>query len=733
MNTPTVSRRGFLKRSGFLTISFAMLPAVPAIAQEANRRREGEANLDSRIRLNADGTVMIFTGKIELGQGMRTAMAQIAAEELDIAVNRVRVTMADTGATPNEGSTVASMSIQQSGMALRSAAAEAKQILLEMAAETLKVPLDRLTVRDGTITARDAQSSTTYWQLLGGKRINRRATGAVTIKKPEQHTVVGQSVPRLEIPDIVTGRAIFVQDLKLPGMLHARVLRPPTYGATLKSLATDEVTTMPGVVKIVRDGSFAAVITEREEQAIWALQRLRGLAEWSDGQDMPAFKDLRQHLRTNAAEPQMVRNVGNVDEAWNAAKHRVETTYSRPYHMHASIGPSCSVAHLQGNELTVWSHTQGVFALRQTLANLLGMPTEKVRVIGAFAAGCYGHNGADDAAGDAALLAKAMPGRPIRVQWMREDEHAWEPYAPAMIFGVRGGVDEAGNIVAWDYTIYSDSHGARPGGDAAALLPAWSLAQPRRNGRGRGVGGGTRNADPLYALPNQRIAARYCPGPLRTSAMRGLGAYANLFAIESFMDELAHKAGVDPVAFRLRHLRNDRARAVIEAAAKAFGWDRKLPEGRGRGIGFSQYKNSASYLAVCAEVDVQMPDAEIRLKRLVAAVDAGQVINPDGLRNQIEGGMIQSASQTLLEQVTFDRRRVTSRDWNTYPILRFDQAPLTEVVVLDRPELPPLGAGEAAAGPTAAAIANAVFNATGRRVRDLPLTSDRIRSTQEQA
>jgi CO/xanthine dehydrogenase Mo-binding subunit len=355
------------------------------------------------------------------------------------------------------------------------------------------------------------------------------------------------------------------------------------------------------------------------------------------------------------------------------------------------------------------------------------MPPEKVRVIGSFGAGCYGHNGADDVAADAALLARVVSGRPVRVQWSRNDEHTWEPYGSAMMIDLAGALDSAGNIIAYDAQLWSDTQSTRPGGDPSALMPAWHLAEPRKMRRGGGlIGGASRNSEPLYDIANQRIIGHSFAGPLRVSALRGLGAYANVFAMECFMDELAHVAGADPVEFRLRHLKNPRATAVTEAAAKAFGWKDLRVANRGKGIAFSQYKNHATYCAVCVEVEVNPADGVVCLLRMVAAADAGQVINPDGLRNQIEGGMIQSASWTLREQVTFNRRGITSFDWHSYPIIDFSEAPSTQVIVLDRPDQPPLGAGEAAQGPTGAAIANAIFSATGRRVRDLPITPQKI-------
>ncbi|HEX2973180.1 MAG TPA: molybdopterin cofactor-binding domain-containing protein, partial [Tepidisphaeraceae bacterium] len=596
MSTHRASRREFLKGTGCLLVGFNMLPADALAAQEGRRARlpgslSGWPDVDSWLRINADGTITVLTGKMEIGQGIRTAVAQIAAEELDVAIGRVRVTIADTGVTPNEGYTAASMSIESSGMAIRSAAAEARQMLLELAGQKLNAGIDRLEVSDGTIRDRAEQGSVTYWDLLGGKRLQRKASGTAPIKRPEQHTVVGKPVERLEIPDMITGRPVYVQDMRLPGMLHGRILRPPSYSAVLQSIPEAEVAVMEGILKVVRDGSFVGVIAQREEQAVWAVERLKLQAKWKESEQMPAFRGFYAQIRKLPVKDSTVREVGKVEEAMRSAKTRVEATYIRPYHMHASIGPSCAIAQLADGQMTVWTHSQGPYPLRATLANLLGMPAEKIRAIGVPGSGCYGHNGADDVAADAALLARALPGKPIRVQWSREDEHRWEPYGSAMMFDVRGGLDENGNIVAWDYLLWSDMHGGRPGGDASAFLAARYLANPREPRRGLSVGGGSRNSEPLYDLPNQRIIARAFHGPLRVSSLRGLGAYGNIFALESFMDELAHAGKVDPVAFRLRHLRDPRGRAVIEAAAKAGQWGTQRPVGRGLGFAFARYKN----------------------------------------------------------------------------------------------------------------------------------------------
>ena len=711
-----MTRRDFFKGTGALIVGFALFPHARTVAERLPGSLSRHPGIDSWLRINADGTVTVLTGKIELGQGIVTAIAQIAAEELDVAVTRVRVIMADTRQTPDEQYTVGSRSVEQSGVAMRAAAAEAKMFLLQRASEKLDAPVERLEVRDGTVRVSGGEARVSYWELLGGKRFEIEASGRGKIKDPGEHTIVGRPIERLDIPAIVTGGSVYVQNLRMDGMLHARVLRPPGYGARLQEIGRG-VEEMPGVVKLVVDGSFAGVIAEREEQAIRAWEALRRLAKWSPGPELQGAENLYEHLSKLPVETEEVAKHGDVESALREGV-RLEATYRRPYHMHGSIGPSCAVAELRDGRLKIWTHSQGVFPLRKSLSELLPLAEEKIDVIGVQGSGCYGHNGADDVAADAALFAMRLPGRPIRVQWMRDDEHAWEPYGSAMILQLRASLTDAGRISAWNCELWSDAHATR--GD----LLAGRYVGKRRGEPSRGfLGGAHRNAEPLYELPNRRITAHYLRGPLRVSALRSLGAYANVFAIESFMDELAGKAGIDPVKFRLEHLRDERARVVLRRTAEMLGWKNERLPGN-TGIAFARYKNTATYCGVGFEVAIEA--GRLRLVRAVSAVDAGLVINPDGLANQIEGGIIQSASWTTKEQVRFDRHGVTSRDWDTYPILRFSEVPLVEVAVLDRPDEPPLGAGEASQGPASAAIANAVYRATGKRVRDLPITPDRL-------
>ncbi|MEX2208877.1 MAG: molybdopterin cofactor-binding domain-containing protein [Myxococcota bacterium] len=700
-----------------------------------------QPELDTWLRIESDRTVTLRTGKVELGQGLKTAIARIGAEELDVSLARIRVETADSARGPNELMTVGSMSLEESGNAIRRVAAEARQYLLELAAQRLRVPIGRLEVDDGTVSVRggSADLRTSYWELLGGRDFARRVTGEAVAKRPEQHRIVGKPGPRIDLRAKLTGGA-FLHDLAKPGLLFGRVLRPPSPGARLEALDDAEVRALPGVRAVVRDGSFVGVVAEREEQALHAHERLASLARWRETPSLPGHPHALEHLLAQPRQSFPVNDgtparapVPPYAPAANAHS-TLAARYLRPYQMHASIGPSAALAQQTGDELTVWSHSQAVPILRHALARSLGIAPEQVRVIHADGAGCYGHNGADDVALDAALLARAVPGAPVRVQWSREDEHAWEPYGPAMAIDLRASLDAGGRVLDWSHEVASFTHMGRaiPARGASNLVADWhrepALPPIRSEPRLEPHAGIHLNADPLYVFPNKRVVKHFVEGPaLRVSSTRGLGAYANVFAIESFVDELALAAGADPLAFRLAHLQDPRARAVLESAAARAGWRKPAADGRGQGLGFARYKNAKCYAAVVVELEVDAANGAIRLLRAVIAADAGEVVDPDGLVNQLEGGFIQSASWTLWEEVRFDRTRITSRDWDSYPILRFSEVPEIETVLLDRPGSPFLGAGEATQGPTPAAIANAIAHATGARLRRIPFTPQRVR------
>jgi len=683
--------------------------------------------LDRWVTINADGTVTVRTGKVEIGQGIVSAMAQVAAEELDVAYSRIRMMPVDTALSPNEGSTSGSRSVEEGGGALRQACAEVRDLLLQAAARKLDASLESLTVEDGAVRARSG-GAVTYWQLAPEVSLAREATGQVRPKPADELKMVGKTLPRLDLPAKISGAA-FIQDLEFPGMLHGRVVRPPSYRARLVALDDASVRAMPGVQVVVREGSFIGLVAAREEQAIGAMKALARAAQWEERESLPDEIAIHDFLQAQPAEDEVLAEkiTGSV-----VKQASLEATYTRPYLAHASIAPSCSVAWWRDGRLEVWSHSQAIFGLRDELAKILKLPADRVIARHADGAGCYGHNGADDVALDAALLARAAEGRPVRVQWMREDEFAWEPFGPAMVVKLCGALDIAGGVAVWREEIWGNRHLTRPGRHPnPGLLAAWHLEQgfepPPAVDMPLAMGGGSqRNAVPYYDFPDARVVNHaVTPMPLRVSTLRALGAHLNVFAIESFMDELAHAAGADPVEFRLRHLADDRARAVVRAAADRAGWrtGAKGDGTRGRGIGFARYKNIGDYVAVIAEVAVE---ESVRVTRVVAAVDCGRVVNPDGVINQAEGGIIQAVSWTLKEQVRFDRTRITTRNWEDYPILTFDEVPEIEVVLADRPEQPWLGVGEGMMGPTAAAVANAVFNAMGVRVRDMPLTRGRV-------
>ena len=741
MNAPVAalspSRRLFLQTGGALVVGFALTPRglLAQAAQPAKAKLPGSLGkapyLDAWIAIGGDGAVTVFTGKAELGQGIKTALIQCAAEELDIAPQTITIVAADTERTANEGYTAGSHSMQDSGTAILNAAAQVRALLVELATTRLNVPADQLHARSGAVLADDGRS-VAYKDLVTGQELHRLAQPQSPLKEPKSYAVIGQPMRRVDIPGKVSGAPIYVQDLRPEGMLHARVVRPPNYGAELLAVDIAAVEKLPGVVQVVRDGNFLAVAAQGEFQAIEAMNVLAAVAQWRTVLQLPEEKTIHQFLKRLPAQDTVIANTGNPAAP---GLHTLRATYTRPYLSHGSIGPSCAVALYQANKLTVWTHSQGVYPLRGSLADMMGLRPEQVHCIHVEGSGCYGHNAADDAAADAALVARAIPGRPIRLQWMREQEHTWEPFGPAMVSDVSAALDGNGKIVAWNYEVWSNTHSTRPGGPAGNLLAAQYLAKPFQPPAPREIpmpeGGGDRNAIPLYTIPNAHVTDHFIPQmPLRVSALRTLGAYHNVVAVESFMDELAAAAKADPVEFRLAHLQDPRARDVITKVAQEFGWkkDDARPRGRGRGFAFARYKNLAAYCAVAVELTVERESGEVRLGRIVSAVDSGQAVNPDGIRNQIEGAIVQSASWTLYETVTFDRSEITSHDWSTYPILRFPQAPESVAVhVIDRPGEKFLGTGEAGQGPAGAAVANAVADAIGVRLRDLPLTAERIK------
>jgi len=727
-------RRRAMLSAGALLVGFSLLPqraraefnamGVPPVANKALAGSlKTNPMLDAWIKIAADGKATVFTGKVELGTGVRTALLQIAAEQLDLNPAEITFITGDTGRTPNEGYTAGSHTIADSGTALLHAAAQVRALLIQGAASRLKADAAKLVTRNGVIIAPDGRSMH-YGEAVRGVDLHRAAQVKSPLKDASSYSVIGRSLPRVDIPAKLTGGASYVQDLRLPHMVHARVVRPPSYGARLLSADIAGVQRMAGVLKVLVDGNYLAVIARDEWLCILAMRALSSSAKWAGGAPLPRAADIHATLR---ALPAQDITVENKKSAAAPAVLTLKNRYTKQYVLHGSIGPSCAVAHLADGHLTVWTHTQGVFPLRAAIAEMLSMPPDAVRCIHTEGSGCYGQNGADDVAADAALIARAMPGLPVRVQLMRDQENQWEPYAPAISSELSASLDASGKICDWHYELWSGSHNERPG-NAGKLIPAQLLAKPFTPSPSEPMplpeGGGDRNAAPLYAFANSKVMNHFLPKtPLRTSAMRSLGAHLNLFAIEGMMDELAAAAHADPVAFRLRHMEDARARDVINRAARQFGWDqRKRRPDHGFGFAFGQYKNLMAYVALAVEIRVDRSTGAVHILRVTAAVDCGQGVSPDGIRNQVEGGLLQSASWTLYERLQFGPEGIGSIDWASYPIMRYSNVPArVEVVLIDRPGAPFLGVAEAAQGPMAGALGNALADATGKRRRDLPL------------
>ncbi len=679
------------------------------------------------IRFDPDRSVHLSVGKVEIGQGILTALTQIAAEELDVPLSAIRILSGDTDRAPDEGNTTSSLSVEVGGGSVRLVSAEVRARMIARLAQRLNCGTGEITVVDGAFFRAGTPTGQDYWSLAPEVDLTRAADGGAAPKPVAAYRLVGTSVPRVDLPAKVAGAA-FIQDMVRPDLLHARILRQPSRGARLASLDEAAIRRAArGEVRILRHGNFVALLSPDETVAQRAAVSAPDHATWDNARRLtPA----QQEAAWLVGQPSDDRVIG--DPLPPAAGEVVEARYSRPYIAHASIGPSCALAELRGGHLSVWSHSQGVYPLRAALARVLERKEATISVHHVQGAGCYGHNGADDAALDAAIIATLVPDRCIRVQWRREEEFGFEPLGSAMVVTTRTVLDGAGKPVDWTTEIWSGSHVQRPamGGNLLAheALPT-PAPDPRPTDPSEAAGGGgTRNGIPHYAIPARRILHHLVPGaPIRTSALRGLGAIANVFALESFMDELAARAGADPVAYRLALLDpSPRAARVIARAAAMAGWEQRGTGGNGRGlgIGFAQYKNRSAYAAVVAEVEV---DQEVRLRRVWCAADAGLVVNPDGMRNQLEGGILQAASFTLKEQITFGETGVSSVDWETYPILRFSEVPETIACeLIDAPEERSLGVGECTLGPTAAAIGNAVAHALGTRIRDMPFTRERI-------
>lgn len=730
------TRRRFLKNIGYISIGFSLFSSCVAENDftmaprkvydgdlPVSMKRAGKVN--SWLEILADGRIRVFSGKVELGQGIRTAVRQVAAEELDMELEKVEVYLAETGVTPNEGYTAASASIKNSAMSVRYAAATARKLILSLASEKLNEAIDNLTLLNGIIRSKGSKKSLTIQELLNGTQIETEVTFPILVKSKKEYKYVGKAIPRMDIPKIVSGELIYIQDLRFPDMVHARVVRPPNYKSKLLSIDDSQLkNSVAGVIKTVVNGNFVGVITESEFQSIKAEQFLKKHTKWSIPEIFPKNEKLYYYIRQIADAPKIIRNDGNVKEEFGK-RQTFTSTFTKPYIKHGSVGPACAIAMYDREILHIWSHSQGIYPLREAIASMLQMDKEKIHIVGVPGAGCFGHSTADDAAADASLLALAYPGKHIRVQWSHNDEFSFDPYGSAIIAVVEACLDNSGKIQAWKSSIWTDSHSTRPNKDGGTLLAARYLKNPIEMQSKGYLAGGHRNGTPYYNIPHLQLNAHYFDGPLRVSSLRSLGAFANIFAIESFMDELAEKAGKDVLDFRLEHLDDKRALDIIHKV-KDLTISENIDEGEGIGYGFMRYKNTDAYASVAAKASIDLVNGHVSIIKLWAAVDVGEVINMDGIKNQIEGGMIQAASWTLKEQVMFNDVKVTSTDWSSYPVFRYSDTPEVEVAVINRPNLPAIGGGEVVLPPTSAAIANAVYKACGKRIYDLPITPQKI-------
>ena len=743
-----ISRRRFIKGSGTLVVSFSLFrPASKILAQSgAAAPSEPQAtSLDSWLAVNADETITVYTSKVDLGTGVITSLSQIVAEELDTPFDRMRMETGDTEQTIDQAATVGSQTIRRAGPQLRQAAAAAREALLKLAAARLNVPVDKLVVTDGVVSVSgNSLQKVSYGQLVGGKRFNVtiEATGTggdmkvapqAKAKDPKDYKIVGTSVRRVELPAKFTGEFVYTHDVRVPGMLHGRVVRPPVVNSKPTSIDESSIKDIPGIVKVVQEGNFVGVVATTEWSAIRAAKALK--VTWSaPTSKLPANpEELYSFLKnTKSARDTAASEKGNVDGAFSNAHKTFEATYHWPFQLHGMIGPSCAVADVQGNKATIWSGSQGTFRTRQNVAALLKLPEKNVRVIYREGSGCYGRLSADDVPQDAAVMSRAV-GKPVRVLWTRADEHGWESKGPAQYLTVRAAIDAQGKVTGWEFWDRSFPWTA----NGNPLLAARQLGG-KANGLGNsnGVGSGGE----MYGFENQKVFSAMIPWegedphPLRTSNLRAPGELARCFASETFVDDIASSIGSDPVQFRLRNIvmEKERATAAVVAAAKQAGWkERPSPAPRsngskaiGRGIAVSN--RGGTIVAAVAEVEVDRSNGQVSVKRVSVAHDCGLIVNPDGLTNQIQGNVIQSVSRSLLEEVHFDASAVKDLDWASYPILKFEQVPEVNVVLLNQPTMPYFGGGEPSSVPIPGAIGNAIFDAVGIRLREVPFTPARV-------
>ncbi len=743
-----ISRRDLLKSTGVLIVGFSFFgSAARVLAQGEGLSVDGmdPTVLDSWLAISKDGTVTIFTGKVELGTGVVTALAQIVAEELDVAFNKVYMDSGDTDKAVDQGVTAAARTIERAGPQLRQASAAARQELLKLASARLDSPVDTLTVTDGVVSVIGSPSKKiAYGDLLGGKRFNIKISAAgvgwdmkvapeVKAKNPKDYKIVGKSIPRVDLPGKFTGEFVYSQDVSVPGMLHGRVVRPATALSAPASVDESSVSGIPGVVKVVREGTFVGVVAQTEWAAIQAARALK--VTWSEPTlKMPSGPDeVFDYLKnTKSFKDNVVTNRGNLDAAFSTAHKNYEATYYFPFQLHGMFGPPCAVADVRADKATIWTGTQGPFRTRDAIAKLLKLPPKSVHLLYREGSGSYGRLESDDVAEDAVLMSRAV-GRPVRVQWMREDEHAWDPKGPAQLTTVRAGVDAQGNVIAWDYMDRSFPWTESEGNPL--LASAQTGFKPTGPGFLNGAGGGGQ----IYTFENQKVLAADIPWvqqgewPLRTSNLRAPGDLARVFASESTIDEIAADLHVDPVQFRLRYLTSDkRIPDILVATTKKAGWtDRPAPalassgtKAMGRGVAVANRANTMT--AAVAEIEVDKATGEVTVKKITLGHDCGLIVNPDGLKNQIEGNILQGVSRALLEEVQFDSTGQKNLDWKSYPVIRFEQTPDVEILLINRPEMQPLGGGEPSIVPITAAIANAIFDATGARMRRVPFTPERV-------
>jgi CO/xanthine dehydrogenase Mo-binding subunit len=738
MNAPIRnSRRQFFKQSAGLLIGFSIIPQLFAddATPDLPIDLKNNPNINSWLFINPNGKIDIYSGKVEFGQGIATAFKQIVADEMDVDINRVNILPSTTGISPNEGVTSGSQSVEYGGLALRYACAQARGTLLEKASQSLNVPVSNLKIKDGVITAANGKTAT-YWDLSSKELLLQKADGKYKPKPITEHNYIGQSIERIDIPAKVSGGEAYVQDMRLPGMLHARIIRPPAPRATLQSMDDASIKALPGVVAVVKNGSFVAVVAKREEQAIEALNQAKTLCQWNLKNDLP--NSTQDWLKTMLDLPSTDTDHAVKQDTSKKSVKTIQNVFTKPFIAHGSIGPSCAVAILKDEVTTVYTHSQGMYPLHKDIVKALNVAPEKVVCIHKEGSGMYGQSGADDVALEAVLIAQVLPNQPIRLQWMRDDEFKWEPYGSAMTIKIKAGLDENGKVVEWNQDIFSNTHSTRPGEKTGNnLVSSWYMANPQTPSPVTNIplpaGGSHRNGIPMYSFANQKITNHLIEKmPIRVSALRTLGAYGNVFAIESTMDELAKAAKADPVEFRLAHLDNPRAKDVLTKVAQMAKWQSKKNRIRtdgkviGRGVGFAQYKNLQVYCAVIVDVEIDR-SGHVKVRDMWAAVDSGLVVNPNGVKNQIEGGLLQTTSWTLHEEIKFDQAGIKTTSWGEYPILRFDEVPNVYVELINRPNEKALGVGEGSQGPGVAAIANAVAAATNSRIYDLPMTPNKVK------